>query len=647
MASSGQSKSMAEVLALLRAAKEGGLAIVPKAQPAFNIVRPVPLVPVGLIVEPLPEGQQDNSKTELVIGLLPKVWDGEFQEFREYLNDPFTRTALAGGYDTFNPKQLACIAAIALGFSLNIIGSAGVGKTTAVRVGASERLRLLKGGGGLEGTSYRVCACAYTRQATGVLRSKMGEGVEVLTLHKLLAYAPTEVERYDEASGTTKVTRPFLPRFNKDNPLPPAVKTVIVDEASMLGKGILEKALFAALPNDRVQIVYVGDYGQLEPVLDRSALMFALDSERPTIELDFIYRTQEGPVLDIAYACRNGAVSELQDKALRALSDKFPDEFIFRLNLIDGKPHRTLLGALHRTVGYITNALESGDLDMERGDMVLCPHNENFGVKELNRAIAEFYDKRDGRKVYEIIAGYIKHYLAVGDKIRVMNESVFVVKIVGNMSYSGKSPQDASRWIDRQGHRRSDSPEADLAQAHSLAEDSVFNFDMDFAEVRPDDLTLDEANKQVAEMMARAQDVLEGGGDLEVGRKNQASHRVYYRYPDQPPELDFEDQYIDTAAEFNAEQAGILNYASTVHKAQGSEGPHVLIALHSSHASTLRRETLYTAITRARKKVTILTTPDLVHKAGFRSSFPGLDWQAKARNYVMKCELDDARNGKK
>ncbi len=47
-------------------------------------------------------------------------------------------------------------------------------------------------------------------------------------------------------------------------------------------------------------------------------------------------------------------------------------------------------------------------------------------------------------------------------------------------------------------------------------------------------------------------------------------------------------------------------YALTVHKTQGSEFPHVVVVCHSTHTHMLSRGLLYTAITRARTKVTLV-----------------------------------------
>ena len=53
----------------------------------------------------------------------------------------------------------------------------------------------------------------------------------------------------------------------------------------------------------------------------------------------------------------------------------------------------------------------------------------------------------------------------------------------------------------------------------------------------------------------------------------------------------------------------------TVHKAQGSEYPAVIVPLLRQHGRMLRRNLLYTAITRARRLVVLLTEPDALERA--------------------------------
>ena len=56
-------------------------------------------------------------------------------------------------------------------------------------------------------------------------------------------------------------------------------------------------------------------------------------------------------------------------------------------------------------------------------------------------------------------------------------------------------------------------------------------------------------------------------------------------------------------------------FAMTVHKSQGSEFDHVLCILPEKDSPVLTRELLYTAITRAKKKVTLVCSPDMFSRA--------------------------------
>ena len=53
-------------------------------------------------------------------------------------------------------------------------------------------------------------------------------------------------------------------------------------------------------------------------------------------------------------------------------------------------------------------------------------------------------------------------------------------------------------------------------------------------------------------------------------------------------------------------------FASTVHKAQGSEFDEVALVLSASASPVLTRELLYTAVTRARSRVTLVTAADVL-----------------------------------
>ncbi|MES2640932.1 MAG: ATP-dependent RecD-like DNA helicase [Myxococcota bacterium] len=58
-----------------------------------------------------------------------------------------------------------------------------------------------------------------------------------------------------------------------------------------------------------------------------------------------------------------------------------------------------------------------------------------------------------------------------------------------------------------------------------------------------------------------------------------------------------------------------LAYAISIHKSQGSEYPAVVVALHNSHFVMLRRNLLYTALTRARRFACLVASPRALRTA--------------------------------
>ena len=69
--------------------------------------------------------------------------------------------------------------------------------------------------------------------------------------------------------------------------------------------------------------------------------------------------------------------------------------------------------------------------------------------------------------------------------------------------------------------------------------------------------------------------------------------------------VDFGDGRV---MEYDSSQLELLDlaYATTIHKSQGSEYDSVIISIQSAHAIMLNRPLLYTAITRAKKRVILV-----------------------------------------
>ena len=97
----------------------------------------------------------------------------------------------------------------------------------------------------------------------------------------------------------------------------------------------------------------------------------------------------------------------------------------------------------------------------------------------------------------------------------------------------------------------------------------------------------------------------------------------------------------------------MLAYATTVHKAQGSEYPAVVIPVTTQHYPMLQRNLLYTAVTRGRQLVVLVVLvaqPKAVAiavKGGLeRRRWSKLgEWLAVARGRTERNEEADASQG--
>lgn len=68
--------------------------------------------------------------------------------------------------------------------------------------------------------------------------------------------------------------------------------------------------------------------------------------------------------------------------------------------------------------------------------------------------------------------------------------------------------------------------------------------------------------------------------------------------------ISFDDRYVDY--DFNELDALDLAYAITIHKAQGSEYPVVIIPVCMQHYMMLQRNLLYTGVTRGKQLVILM-----------------------------------------
>lgn len=539
---------------------------------------------------------------------------------------------------SWNAEQSEAITNGVVGKSFVLIGAAGTGKTTTLKGVIKQVLEaqaipmLTKGTEYLKEGSPGIALVSFTRRAVRNIAKQMPDEIKqhCLTIHRLLEYAPEIYYEPGEDGREVKKMR-FAPGRHEMNPLPAELRLIVIDESSMVDLELFDK-LVAALPNKhRVQFVFLGDLNQLPPVYGHPVLGQKL-LQLPIVELTQVYRQAlESPIIALALAVKSNNFSTFnRDVVDLWTGDKFkkPDGSSNYLafdakdlsSLIDRndkkKPATVVLEKPGR--GKVTLQVWKNKTELETGlafmqgqlkawidsgyynpdeDLVLCPWDKSFGCKELNKAIADKMGKMRRAEVYEIVAGFEKHYWAVGDKLLVDKQEAIVVEIVKNGKYFGKRPQMHSVNLDRWGNN------SEKTQTISDFED----WDAD-------------------ELLADLGDV----GD----RKQQCSHNVRVKLLDSDTHTT-----ISRASEINSSSFG---YAITVHKAQGSECRKVFFLTHYVHSAMLYRELVYTACTRAAEELHIIMSPMMLQRAGKSARIKGETLKAKLDFYRerLKERLD-------
>lgn len=478
----------------------------------------------------------------------------------------------------WNPEQNKAITKALNGESFCLIGAAGTGKTTTLKeivrrlvvedklppTGASTK-HLLSGLPGIVLTSF-------TRRAVRNIRRAVSSDIapHCITLHKLLEYEPVYFEVFDEVSGKMRNTMRFEPARHRRNPLPAGLRTIVIDESSMVSTELFSK-LLDALPYHQVQFIFLGDLHQLPPVYGQAVLGFKL-LDLPTVELTKIYRQAAlSPIISLAHRMKNGEDIPVSERTVVETEQG-------KVTIHPWKKALSDFDACHTTGIFLTNLIKTGHYDAEN-DIILCPQekikNLAFGTTEINKVIAQELGTARTATVHEIIAGFYRHYYAIGDRVLVGREDAEIVEISKNGRYWGNKPRTSSTELDRWGNYR---------------KVPVLNNDED-----------EDIDKLLDNFTLTA-------SENEEDRKQEASHVITVRL------LDSEvTETVSTAGEINSMQ---FAYALTVHKSQGSEWNRVFFLTHQSHAVMWNRELLYTAITRARKELYMIVEPDRGSKKG-------------------------------
>ena len=538
---------------------------------------------------------------------------------------------------TLNEKQQLFNDTVLQGKSCVLIGAAGTGKTTSMRQVTQNLIDSLilhplqTGTKHLQAGVPGAAILSFTRKAVNNIRHAVVDQLKphTLTIHKLLEFSPVFYEIEDpKKPGHFKTTMRFEPTRHAHNPLPKELTFLAFEESSMVSTELYE-LLQKAMPHEH-QEVFLGDIQQLPPIFGMAILGFKMLS-LPVVELTEVYRqAAESPIIDLAWKILAGDAevfnpkiekftiyNERLKKNLNRIRVPSLDALSRVVQLDNGdttavkfQVWQQSLSVDHAllTVVHQFKAWEAEGYYNPEEDIILCPFNVALGTIEINKGISDFLGKQRGAGVHEVIAGFNKHYLAVGDRVLYDKEDAVITHIRRNGDYLGKTAQFPSVHLDRWGHldtsRMTDDEKLSLQAAATVS----------------GDLDLEAIDNLMASAVAGAEE-----------RVQAASHAIEVR-------LRYEDEdstpiSLSSASEINNLLGG---YCLTVHKFQGSEAEKVFVVLHQSHAVMCQRELLYTAVTRARRHLHIICEKDTFSKGILSQSIKGNTIAEKAEFFKGK-----------
>jgi len=530
-----------------------------------------------------------------------------------------------------NDRQKLFIETALKGEDVCLIGAAGTGKTTVTGKFIKELLntgRLKKVGMDtkwIKSNTPGVLITSFTRKAVNNIRRAVPLELKphVLTMHKILEFAPVFYEIMDENNPTqVKKTMRFEPQRSAVNPLPYNISLVVYEESSMIGTD-LYNMMMDAMPHNP-QEIFIGDIRQLPPIFGPAILGFKM-SLLPTVELTDVYRQALlSPIIRLAHAVLSGDskkflptgkkvrmkhphLDKVVDRIIIPSLEEFSEES--EHGILKIQPWQKKLAAEDALSTCITQfiAWEKSGYYNPAEDIILCPFNKAFGTIEINKGIQNYLGRKRKAIVHEVIAGYNKHYLAVGDRVLYDKEDATIIEIKRNANYLGKSFLPASEHLDRWGIYQENISQEQLAKL--TTEETEYDHKVldDFFELNYSDDTEEE------------------------NRVNAASHEVTIQFA-------YSEEVIrlSGAAEVNNLMGG---NAITVHKMQGSESQTIFFVLHNSHANMINNELLYTGISRARHKLHIICESDTFFKGVKTQKVRGITLQDKIEFFKGKVEF--------
>jgi len=452
-----------------------------------------------------------------------------------------------------------------------------------------------------------IAGAAYTGRASQQFRRAMPEKYHrtISTIHSMLGYAPVyeDYEDFDPISKieVTKTRRVFRPSFDEMNKLPFTV--FIFDEASMIPIPLWNEFIAATNPN--VRIVLIGDINQLPPAYGKGILGYAM---------------RHWPVFELTQIHRQAANNAIIRNAHNVLNGK-PLENASNFHMIGNSGEKKAPAGQGEMKVYVLNVIrklhELGRYDPYR-DTIIVPQNKGMiGQLELNSHLVTMFnpERRENgiivNKRVNIHTGKQHVYFAMGDKVMIIANinnteppiTNGMVGIVESINVNGK--YDMKR------------AQVDFSENDDADDDDPLEIDLDMSAIN---------------FALEGEETGDGKKEKEAEDQRQSSHVMTIKF--------------DNGQSFVCSTAGdyskvVFGYATTCHKAQGGEYANIIVVCHSANSVMLKREWLYTALTRAKQNVYLICNARGLQQAITNQSIKGRTIAEKIRSYLIETKSDD------
>ncbi len=410
--------------------------------------------------------------------------------------------------------------------------------------------------------------------STGKAASKLNMG---LTIHRML--------------GATNTPNRFI--YNKDNPIPCDV--VIVDEASMIDIALMARLLEAVPKNAR--LIMLGDKNQLASV-EAGAVFGDICRVKKlygfVTTLNYNFRSGGGSGIDkLAHSLNSGDILNVE----RILKNMIYDDicFISIDNNSITNDNSYVIESNKASVGGIDNFHTSfNDKSINHGDIKNYGRNDNNDLRAVSYGGQTIYIP--GKIVDEIIKNYDPFIYARSPEKAIKKFNMFRILCPHKKGYYGTD------------------------FFNTICEQLLYLEKKKKADIKP--------NSYKVPIMINVNDYRKKlfNGDTGIAMKSaKGAIKAFFINTIQESNEELIENDYDKIME--DKEAGLRSFmlselpphenafAMTVHKSQGSEFDHVLFVIPPKLSPILTRELIYTGVTRARKKITIIGDMSIIKKA--------------------------------